>query len=329
MLAARPKETERVRNYVQSQAPDRKIEFVQKVYSENVLNIRHDVWDVHTDVDRWWVITEPMYLYSQEQFPNLDLALSFHIGLCVRIPRSERQQLSDIPAEPFVACYRDLQETADALTQAEEVADFQGIGVRCREALLGFIGVAQTVMPWAGQGEAPKKADLRAWADHICSVALAGESNRSRRQLFKTLLEGAWDFANWLTHSKSSQWYDAEAAVAVTENALGLCISAVVQHVRGVPEQCPACGSKRLSPERGYNRKTPDVEWERPTCPKCGWTGTPVPVKGEPPSSAGRKKKAPKGECVIPTIPLRGFNRPEPRKVLQRRDRAKSKPTAK
>jgi len=32
MLAARPKETERVRNYVQSQAPDRKIEFVQKVY---------------------------------------------------------------------------------------------------------------------------------------------------------------------------------------------------------------------------------------------------------------------------------------------------------
>src|SRR5439155_15993102 len=87
---------------------------------------------------------------------------------------------------------------------------------------------------------------------------------------------------------------------AVTENALGLCISAVIQHVRGVPEQCPACGSKRLSPERGYNRKTPGVEWERPTCPKCGWTGTPVPVKGEPPRSAGRKKKVPKGECVIP-----------------------------
>ncbi|HMF62232.1 MAG TPA: hypothetical protein VK595_17755 [Vicinamibacterales bacterium] len=25
---------------------------VQKMYSENVLHARHDVWDVHTDVDR-------------------------------------------------------------------------------------------------------------------------------------------------------------------------------------------------------------------------------------------------------------------------------------
>jgi hypothetical protein len=35
------------------------LQFVQKMYSENVLHVRHDVWDVHTDVDRWWVITDP------------------------------------------------------------------------------------------------------------------------------------------------------------------------------------------------------------------------------------------------------------------------------
>jgi hypothetical protein len=54
VLTATPEEIERVRNHMKSQAPDLTVEFVQKVYSENVLNIRHDVWDVHTNVDRWW-----------------------------------------------------------------------------------------------------------------------------------------------------------------------------------------------------------------------------------------------------------------------------------
>jgi hypothetical protein len=106
------------------------VEFVQKVYSENVLHVRHDVWDVHTNVDRWWVVTEPMNLYAQEQFQNVDLALTFHIGLCLRIPRSDRQKLSEIPAEPFVACFRGLQEASEALAQAQEVADCQSIDVR-------------------------------------------------------------------------------------------------------------------------------------------------------------------------------------------------------
>ena len=117
------------------------------------------MWDVHTNVDRWWVITEPMNLYAQEQFPNLDLALTFHIGLCLRIPRSDRQKLSEIPAEPFAACFRGLQEASEALAQAQEVADYQSIGVQCREALLAFANTGQTVMPWMGTGDLPKEAD--------------------------------------------------------------------------------------------------------------------------------------------------------------------------
>ena len=53
-------EIEHVKQYMRSEAPDLTVQFVQKVYSENVLNVRHDVWDVHTNVDRWWVITEPI-----------------------------------------------------------------------------------------------------------------------------------------------------------------------------------------------------------------------------------------------------------------------------
>jgi hypothetical protein len=313
MLSASQKEIDHVAEYMRSQAPNLTVEFVQKVYSENVLNVRHDVWDVHTNVDRWWVITEPMNLYSQQQFPNMDLALTFHIGLCLRIPRSERQKLSAIPAEPFVACLRGLQEASEALAQAQEVADYQSIGVRCREALLTFVNIAQTLVPWTETGEPPKKADLKAWADHVCSVALTGDKHKSRRHLFKTLLETAWEFTNWLTHSRASDWYDAEAAFSVTENAVGLCISTVIRHMRGVPEQCPACGSQRLSPERGYHRDFPDVEWERPTCDRCGWAGEPVPIDEVLEPRVESRPKQPESECIIPSTPLMQLKRPKPR----------------
>ena len=310
MLPATQEEIDRVTGYMTSQAPDRKVQFLQKVYSENVLHVRHDVWDVHTDADRWWVITEPMNLYAQEQFPNMDLALTFHVGLCLRIPRSERQKLSELPVEPFAECYRYLQEASEALQQSSEVADYQAIGVRCREALLAFASAAQTLLPWTSEGEAPKKADLKAWADHICSVALAGAEHEHRRHLYKTLLDSAWKFVNWLTHAKSSHWHDAEAGIAVTENAIGLSTSSVIRHVPGVPDRCPACGSQRLAPQRGYNTNFPDVEWERPVCEKCGWAGAPAPVT----TIAGAPDEPPpvtaESECVIPTVPLRQLKRP-------------------
>ncbi|WP_370310467.1 hypothetical protein [Sphingobium abikonense] len=73
MLKATEAETEEVREYFEWQAPDLQVTFLQKVYSEAVLNTRHDVWDVHTNKDRWWIITGGTNLYSQAQFPNMDL----------------------------------------------------------------------------------------------------------------------------------------------------------------------------------------------------------------------------------------------------------------
>ncbi|WP_246804396.1 hypothetical protein [Mesorhizobium mediterraneum] len=57
MLKATEEEIEEVREYFEWQAPDLEVAFMQKVYSEAVLNTRHDVWDIHTNKDRWWVIT--------------------------------------------------------------------------------------------------------------------------------------------------------------------------------------------------------------------------------------------------------------------------------
>ena len=310
MLTSTPDEIDRVTSYFESQAPDLKIEFLQKVYIELVLNQRHEVWDIHTNEDRWWVITNPMNLYSQEQFPNMDLAVTFHVGLCLRVPRSELQKLSALPIEPFAECFRALSEAVEALSHAEEVGDYQALGVRCRETLLAFADAAQAVLPWNSADQEPRRADFKAWMDHVCLKVLAGPTHEHRRHLLKTLLDSTWKFVNWLTHAKSSRWHDAEAAVTSTEHAIDLAVSVVIRHLRGVPEACPACGSHRLSPQRGFNEEIPDLEWERPTCERCDWTGAPVPISKVPvpPDEGGRVP--PEGECVIPTVPLRVLKKP-------------------
>ena len=87
----------------------------------------------------------------------MDLAVTFQVGLCVRIPRSDQPKLSELDLEPLAACYRHCRQAIDALDEAQEVTDFQAIGVRCREALLAFTSAAQVVMSWAGDSASKPK----------------------------------------------------------------------------------------------------------------------------------------------------------------------------
>ena len=264
------------------------------------------------------VITNPTNLYSQEQFPNMDLAVTFHVGLCLRIPRSDKPKLSELDLEPLAACFRHCSEALDALKEAQEVTDFQAIGVRCREALLAFTSATQIVIPWTADATGkPKQADFKAWVDHICATALSGQTHEHRRHLFTLLME-AWKFSNWLTHAKDSTWYDAEAAASTVEHALGLAGSLIIRHVRQVPDVCPACGSNRLTPQRGPHPKAPDVEFERPTCEKCGWAGNPIPVLADPQDYADNKIETPPPDepgrpaepFILPKVPLRELLKP-------------------
>ncbi len=54
-----------VLEYMASQAADEKVKLAQKLHTERPGSIFHDVWDVHTNKARWWVITNPTNLYSQ------------------------------------------------------------------------------------------------------------------------------------------------------------------------------------------------------------------------------------------------------------------------
>lgn len=124
--------------------------------------------------------------------------------------------------------------------------------------LLAFTQAAQQVVPWASSEPEPKGADFKAWAEHIGNAALPGASHEHRRHLLKTLLDAAWKFDNWLAHAKESTWYDAEAALSTTETALTLAVSTALRLTRGVPDQCPSCGSNRLSPEYAQNPEDPE-----------------------------------------------------------------------
>ena len=310
MLPATDQEIAEITEYVEWQAPDLKVTFCQKIYSESILSHRHDVWDVHTSKDRWWVITNPTNLYSQELFPNMDLAVTFHMGLMLRMPRSERPSIGSGHIEPFAKAFEAVAAAHEALGQAHRVADYQTVGVRCREALLSFTAIAQQVLPWTGEDDAPKKSDFKAWIDHVCRVALPGEGNKNRRQLFKSRSDAAWTFVNWLTHSTSSNWHDAEAAVAASESAISLCTNATTLFVRGVPNECPECGDHRLTPLRAQNPENPDETWERPFCTECEWMGPPVRITDDPTPIITRSGREDDGECVIPTVPLRRLTRP-------------------
>lgn len=186
MLKSTAEEFDGVREYFEWQAPDLEITFMQKVYSEAVLNARHDVWDIHTTKDRWWVITGPTNLYSQDQFPNMDLALTFHIGLCLRIPRTREQQDNDRRILPFGIVFSKITDVVDAVSQSQNLADYQAVGVRCRETLLEFIGVAQDAAVWTE--DPPKRADFRSWTDVICNDLVPGSANKERRGAIKSAL---------------------------------------------------------------------------------------------------------------------------------------------
>ena len=72
MVTPQPKhEAEDIRRYVELETHDETVVHLEKVKSEVIQSKRMDVWDVHTDKSRWWVITNLTNLYPQDHFPSL------------------------------------------------------------------------------------------------------------------------------------------------------------------------------------------------------------------------------------------------------------------
>ncbi len=259
-----------ISEYVEVEAEDETVVHVEKVTSERVMGHKYDVWDVETDKNRWWVITNMTNLYLQSEFKSLDYLLSFHIGLMHRIMarQSQEPRTGDEERDRLMAPWRKWEQAGKAADEAEEAEDFQAVGMRCREALVAFVhaSAADDMVP-RGE-EVPKKSDVVNWSEYI-AAAVTPSSTRLRGYLRKTA-GNTWGLVNWLTHEANAHKFDAVLAVDATAHMLDVFGMALVRHERGQPDRCLRCGSYRLVGD--YHS---DTDTYVTLCEACEWSSDP------------------------------------------------------
>ena len=289
-------ERRRIEEYLRSQSGDGfEIEHVEKLTSEYVLGHQYDVWDAHTSEGRWWVITNPVNLYSQEQIKSMDVALSFHIGLMSRMMAREPRRAESRDAW-VLEVFRRLDVAGESLDQASEVEDFQAVGMRLRETLLTIAAKLADLGYRSAEGAAElQKGNFKVWAS-LCAESVAkGSSSQYLRALLKALSEKTWNYVAWLTHARNAGQPDAQIALSAVSQTIEAFVVAVTRQRLGAPKRCPVCASYQLRAEPAG-----DGSWVK-VCATCGWEAPAEPV---PPvchhdlAEEEGERPAPEGECI-------------------------------
>ena len=262
-------EAQEIKEYVEWQAHGaEKVLHVEKVASERVFGRAYDVWDVHTDKERWWVVTSPTNLYSQTLMPSLDYTLSFHIGLMARVAAHREPEGSEAEQEFLLVTNRKIVQASEAFDQADEAEEFQAVGMRCRECLLAMVRELISGSDIAEGENLPKAADFPGWNERIANVVAQGGSAEYIRGYLKSTGERAWRLVNWLTHAANATRNDAELALSATSHVINNYALSVLRRKIEAPERCGRCKSYRIT-----------VDWRpdlRPTglyvprCEACG-----------------------------------------------------------
>jgi hypothetical protein len=305
-------ERQEIVDYMYMNAPDETVEHLEKVTSERVFGRQIDIWDVHTNKERWWVITAPTNLYSQKQFPSMDVALSFHIGLTERVMEREGYASRE-HAERFPIALRKWKQAAEAFIEADEAEEFQSIGMRCRESLISFAKESVDIVKLDDKTILPNASDFNGWMDLIGNTVAAGASAERRRGYLKSTAKSTWELVNWLTHSDSATRFDAYFAYMATGHVLSAWALSMLRYEHGVPEKCPKCASYRLDMEY---KTIKESMFQITVCEVCDWQSEPSEIP--PPKPETLDKKAQEkldGDCIIVEVPLCGPKPPKPRLV--------------
>jgi hypothetical protein len=272
-----PHEERDIRLYMELECPEEKITHLEKVATERVFGMKHDVWDVHTDQGRWWVITDPTNLYRQPDFHSMDMAVTFHLGLRARMIARQDSGVSEEEKSRLSATIRRWEQAADALENADEAEEFQAVGMRCRECLLSLVGEATDPSMVPPGREAPKEGDFVHWAEHLADAVAGGSSSDRIRGYLKAVATRTWELVGWLTHAANATREDGQFALDATIHVVNSFAGALVRKERKAPERCPKCSSYRLTsdyrPE--INREPPYVT----LCEACGWEDLPPPKR--------------------------------------------------
>lgn len=241
------------------------VQHAEKIKTERVMGTDYSVWDVHTNLNRWWVITNHTNLYSQALMPSLDYTLSFHIGLMARVQAqhliADGGELHDF----LSVTQRKIYQAHLALDEADEVEDFQAIGLQCREAMISFSREIVAAGLFDGLEQAPRIGDFVAWSDHVVGASAAGASAEYVRGYLKAVCQKGWQLANWLTHAKNASRSDAKLCMSATEHLIDELIALSVKAKANSPERCGRCGSFKIKVTW-----RPDEEEYVATCDMCG-----------------------------------------------------------
>jgi hypothetical protein len=262
-------EADEIRSYVESQcAKDNEhVTYLEKVQTEHVFGAPYACWNVRTEKERYWVITNPTCLYSQELFPSLDYTISFHIGLMARVQARRKGSKDDRVGDRLAAAFRRWEQAAEALDESSESEEVQAVGMRCRECLITFVrAAAKPAMVPHGQ-EPPKAADVLHWSELIADTVASGSRAAEIRGYLKALARATWQLVAWLTHAANATRYDGTLAVDATYAVLNAFGAAILRHEQPTPDRCSRCSSLRITivthPEFDSG--------EAIVCEGCGW----------------------------------------------------------
>jgi hypothetical protein len=257
-----------IRRYVEWQGKEQ-VTHAERIRTEYALGQKYDAWDVRTTKGRWWVITTPTNLYSQELFPSLDYTISFHVGVTARVMSRSRPGVEPMEAALLPAAWRKWQQANEALDEAEEPEDFQAVGMRCRESLIAMMHKLGTPEMVRAGDDPPKRSDVPGWADLIANHVARGGSAKYVRGYMKAVAKSGWDVVNWLTHASGATKADAVLALEATQHLLATFGTAVFRHAHGIPDRCPNCGSYQI----GLRRSNPDRDDSDAVagCRACDW----------------------------------------------------------
>lgn len=234
-----------IANYVHGQARDETVQHVEKIKQEVILGELYEIWDVTTDKDRWWVLTNLTNLYSQRHFPSLDYTLSFHIGLMARLRnRSARVDASD--PTPFDEVFRRVNQAEKRFEMAVEVADYQAVGMQLREALISLIVAMRRRAAISSSTEQPQDANFVAWSELLLNHMCGGASSKELRQHLKNTAKETWQLVNWLTHDRGANKTAASIAIHSTQTSVGHFVQILERSRTDRTEECPVCRSRNI-----------------------------------------------------------------------------------
>lgn len=261
-----------IARYVEIEAPDEIVQHVERVKREIVLGDIYDIWDVTTDKDRWWVITNLTNLYSQKHFPSLDYTLSFHIGLMMRLrSRSDRVDASD--PSPFDEVLRRCDQAQDRHDSAVEAEDYQAVGMLLRESLISLVNALRRRTELPEDAERPQDSNFNSWADILMNQLCGGSSNKELRQHLKNSAKETWQLVNWLIHARNANRTASSIAIHSCQTTIGHFIQILERSRTDKTEQCPVCKSRNMRTHFD-SAIQPDGDYYT-SCGVCGWTNHP------------------------------------------------------